>query len=573
MATRRTARVGAAALTFLFGIVGTGLAPTTAAAQQSQAEQAPPWAPRGPIPGPPQDKGGPDKQYRLSTQCIESSFTAKEIPSQAILKEGPWAQRFLRIREVQNYVRERSENGKVGWNPKKGKPMKIAVIDTGVTPGEYLPKERVEAGGDYVQEGDEGKQGLLDCDGHGTQVAGIIAGNPNNPDIGFTGVAPDATILSIRQSSQNYTEKTPEEIAQERKDREERQKAKERERKLQEKLAEQDAKQKQLEEELEEAKKKANEKTSSSQTAPPGPIEPRAQENPAGAGNLNTLAQAIVRAVKKGADVINMSVDACRPAENFTPNGDEKKVRAALKYAADNGVVAVVAAGNAATPDSGGTCLQNDVRLPNDPRMPAKDQPRTLVIPPWFSADGTVLAVGAIGRDGSVADFSMRGPWVSVAAPGTEIISIDPAGTNAIINATFNGDRTKPQPLQGTSFAAPYVAGVAALVKQMHPDLPAREVIRRIERTAQHPGAADGRDQFVGYGIIDPVAAVTAELPEESSATETENKALPSDLPPLNEPDPTPMYVALGGTAGAALALSITLFAVRSVRRSKRKAA
>jgi membrane-anchored mycosin MYCP len=565
---------GAVALTFLFGTIGSGLAPVPAAAQQ---EEKPPWAPQGPISSSvPKDTGRPAKPHEQVTECIESSFTQREIPSEQILKEGPWAQRFLRIHEVQQYVRQRSPHGKVGWNDEKNRPIKIAVIDTGVTPNDHLPASRLEAGGDYI-EGADGAQGLEDCDGHGTQVAGIIAANPKDPSIGFTGVAPDAHIISIRQSSQNWTEKSDEQIEREREERREAERQRRKQQEAEQRAREAEQKLEQLQEEIRKTREEAkrNNKTSSSQQAP---NEPRAQDNPAGAGNLDTLAQAIVRAVDKGADVINMSVDACRPLfpnddHAFRPQGDEVKVRAALKYAADRNVVAVAAAGNAAPPNSGGTCLQNDAPLPEDPRVPPKHQPRTLVIPPWFSADGTVLAVAAIGRDGSVADFSMRGPWVSVAAPGTEIISIDPAGTNAIINATFNGDRTKPQPLQGTSFAAPYVAGVAALVKQMHPELTAREIIERIQRTAQHPGAAAGRDQFVGYGVIDPMAAVSDELPDAGDLEHAEDRALPSDMPPLNEPDPVPMYVALGGTGGAFAALGITLFVVRSVRRYKAKKA
>src|SRR5690606_6969255 len=75
-----------------------------------------------------------------------------------------------------------------------------AVIDTGVKPGPRLPN--VDGGGDYVANGD----GLTDCDGHGTLVAGIIAGQPG--DDAFSGVAPAARILSIRQTSPRYSPRT-----------------------------------------------------------------------------------------------------------------------------------------------------------------------------------------------------------------------------------------------------------------------------------------------------------------------------------------------------------------------------
>lgn len=575
-ARRGSVKVGAVVLAAAFGVFTPGVSPMSAAAQdEAGSEQQPPpaWAPQGPIGGVPQDTKGPDKEYLERVQCITSSSTEKNIATGDLLKNGPWGQRFLRLREVQQLIRERSPEGKVGVD-EDGKPIRVAVIDTGVTPHPSF-QDRVKPGGDYVESDGKGKDGLEDCDGHGTQVAGIIAGKPPGDDIGFIGVAPDAEIVSIRQSSQNFSEKTPDEIKADREKAKQAREIAEQKAEAKRQAEKAEAQRKELEEKLERERRRndeddKNEATGASQQGGQGPNEPRAQDTTGGAGNLGTLAQAIVRAVKAKVDVINMSVDACRPAElGYKPIGDETKVRAAIKYAADNDVVVVVAAGNSAPPDSGGGCLQNDVRLQADPRMPDPNQPRTIVTPPWFSADGNALAVAAIEQDGSVAPFSMRGPWISVAAPGTEIISLDPAGTNAIVNVTFNGDNEKGEPIQGTSFAAPYVAGLAVLVRQTHPGLNAREVIERIQKTAQHPGASDGHDQFVGHGVIDPMAAVNAELPEELGIEPAKDRALPSDMPSLTEPDQTPMIVALAGSGGAFAALGITLFVVRSVRRRR----
>ena len=78
-------------------------------------------------------------------------------------------------------------------------------------------------------------------------------------------------------------------------------------------------------------------------------------------------------------------------------------------------------------------------------------------------------------------------------------------------------------------FAAPYVAGVAALLKQKYPDWSAAQIATRIEETAQRPGRE--ANPFIGWGVVDPVAA----LSEESE---------PGESP---EPDPP---VAAGGGSG-----------------------
>ncbi|PLV51224.1 hypothetical protein X011_11630 [Mycobacterium tuberculosis variant microti OV254] len=88
------------------------------------------------------------------------------------------------------------------WQFSRGEGQLVAVLDSGVRPGPRLPN--VEAGGDFV----EATDGLTDCDGHGTLVAGIVAGQPSDED-GFSGVAPAARVLSIRTGSGKYSPRTP----------------------------------------------------------------------------------------------------------------------------------------------------------------------------------------------------------------------------------------------------------------------------------------------------------------------------------------------------------------------------
>ncbi len=86
------------------------------------------------------------------------------------------------------------------WQFSRGEGQLVAIIDTGVQPGPRLPN--VDAGGDFVESTD----GLTDCDGHGTLVAGIVAGQPGND--GFSGVAPAARLLSIRAMSTKFSPRT-----------------------------------------------------------------------------------------------------------------------------------------------------------------------------------------------------------------------------------------------------------------------------------------------------------------------------------------------------------------------------
>ncbi|MBI3228333.1 MAG: type VII secretion-associated serine protease mycosin [Mycolicibacterium cosmeticum] len=83
------------------------------------------------------------------------------------------------------------------WAITRGAGQTVAVIDTGVTRHRLLP--HLVPGGDFVATGD----GTEDCDGHGTIVAGII-GAALDEESGFSGIAPEATILGIRQSSSRF---------------------------------------------------------------------------------------------------------------------------------------------------------------------------------------------------------------------------------------------------------------------------------------------------------------------------------------------------------------------------------
>ncbi|MFF3569216.1 type VII secretion-associated serine protease mycosin [Nocardia jiangxiensis] len=397
----------------------------------------------------------------------QRTLCARPVFSGANLREPPPAQRMLNL--------------PAAWHFSRGAGQKVAIIDTGVTRHPRLPN--LQPGGDHVSNSD----GTSDCDSHGTLVAGIVAAQPSTDDA-FSGVAPDATILSIRQLS----------LAYERKD------------------------------------------------------EPGATTT-TGYGSVRTLAPAVVRAVNLGATVINIAEVACAPGGTDL---SDAALGAAVKYAYDRNVVVVAAAGNV---ESGSNCRTQNHNP--DVSVPGWSTVQTVVSPDWFVP--YVLSVASVAPDGSPSHFSLNGPWVGVAAPGEGIVSLDSTpGGRGLVNReqTYNG----VSPINGTSFASAYVAGLAALVRSRFPTLTAREVIDRITRTTHATGS--GRDERVGSGLIDPLAALTTQLPNrpvDAGANGVQTPAPPvgsqTPAPPVGSQNPLPRWVAIIGVLTCLVVLLIAI--------------
>ncbi|BAX90656.1 type VII secretion-associated serine protease mycosin [Mycobacterium shigaense] len=379
------------------------------------------------------------------------------------------------------------------WQFSRGEGQLVAVLDTGVRPGPRLPN--VEPGGDFVETTD----GLTDCDGHGTLVAGLVAGQPSGAD-GFAGVAPAARVLSIRTTSAKFSPRTP----------------------------------------------------------GGDPLLSRATLD------VTALGRAIVHAADLGARVIDVSTVICVPADRPV---DQAALGAAVRYAAvDKDAVVVAAAGNTGSTGSAGegtSCESNpltDLSRPGDPRNWAGVT--SISIPSQWQP--YVLSVAALTPDGQPSKFSMAGPWVGVAAPGENIVSVSNRDGGGLANG-LPDEHQQLVALNGTSYAAGYVAGVAALVRSKYPALSAPEVMRRITATA-HNGSRAPSD-VVGTGSVDPVAALTWQLPAGSAPAAPSVK--PVALPPAPAPaDTTPRTVAFAGTAGLALVVAV-IAAVAVITRRK----
>ncbi|WP_405811810.1 type VII secretion-associated serine protease mycosin [Streptomyces sp. NBC_01520] len=338
------------------------------------------------------------------------------------------------------------------WQDTKGKGVKVAVIDTGVDIANPQLKEAVDtsAGRNLLKGGKS--DGTTDEVGHGTKVAGIIAARPRE-GTGFVGLAPEATIIPIRQNDEKNS------------------------------------------------------------------------------GKDTTMATAIDHAIAEGAGVINISQDTTKALT------EDSALGRAVARALAKDIVVVASAGNDGM----------DGKLKNT----------------YPAAFPGVLAVASSDRNNERAAFSQAGEFVGVAAPGVDIVSTVPGDGQCTDN--------------GTSFSAPYVAGVAALLVAKYPDWTAAEIVARIEQTAER--SVNGHDAFVGWGVVDPVRALAGGKDDVPSPA-----ARPDPAPP-RAPAPEPAYLAMSETpqerseryATYALALAAVLVCVvtgtatvvRDVRRRR----
>lgn len=349
-----------------------------------------------------------------------------QLPTTAQITARPWAQQRLDPERV--------------WPIANGSGVTVAVVDTGVDRVQPFLSGHVLPGIDVVN----GGTADTDCVGHGTLVAGLIAGQLHS-GVGFAGIAPGATILPVRQTNSGTD------------------------------------------------------------------------------GTAAGLAAAINAAVAAHAQVVNISIVTVQSSNDLTR---------AVSNALSHGVIVVAAAGN-------------DQQKGDAPEYPA-------------SYPG-VISVGSVGPDGRASSFSSTGTPISVVAPGSDILGPGAGGAGLV-----NG-------VQGTSYAAPFVAGVAALIREYRPQLTPAQVLHRIEATAEHPAAALP-DASLGWGTVDPYAAVTDVLPEE-------NGAGPAPVAAAKVAPPTPkgpadrVKLAALGLAGAAVVFAILVPVLAlAIRRTRNRA-
>ncbi len=285
--------------------------------------------------------------------------------------------------------------------------------------------------------------------------------------------------------------------------------------------------------------------------------------------NARSIARAVVRAANRGAKVIVVPEPVCMAADNLFR---QREIGGAVAYAL-RAKDALVVVGAGATDRQGGSVGASNCKPNPDPDPGRPDDPRgwrrvtTVATPNWF--DGQVLSVGATTADGTPLPGSMNGPWLDVAAPGAGIVSLSSRGGDGVVNAAPS-DRTLV-PFAGPEFAAAYAAGAAALVRSRYPHLSATQVAARLVATAHAPGR--GTDNKVGRGLIDPVAALTAKVPD--IATDIDPQSVEKLLvpPPPPEPDLRPRRTAAIVAGAGAVALLLLGGAVALLRPGRKRRA
>lgn len=176
--------------------------------------------------------------------------------------------------------------------------------------------------------------------------------------------------------------------------------------------------------------------------------------------DINNVANT-VQAIKEAVDIYDCDVLNMSFGLSVYTDDEKKTVKQAIDYAASKGVIIVAGVGNSGD--------------------------ETLNFPAGFD---NVIGVGAVDKDGSVANYSNHNQSVFVTAPGTKIM-------------TASNESPDTYSLHsGTSFSSPQVAALAGAAKSVEPDLTVDEFKQLLKATSVDAGES-GWDEYYGWGVID----------------------------------------------------------------------
>ncbi|KKQ27727.1 MAG: Peptidase S8 and S53, subtilisin, kexin, sedolisin [Candidatus Magasanikbacteria bacterium GW2011_GWC2_37_14] len=201
--------------------------------------------------------------------------------------------------------------------------------------------------------------------------------------------------------------------------------------------------------------------------------------NNEGTGDYANVARAIRYAVDNGADIINFSIVILDHQNN------EAELKEAVKYAYDKGVAMFAASGN------------ESIVLSNFQRFP--------ICADATSTEQQIIGVSAVTEKHYLTNFSnVGGNCIDIAAPGINITSTVRFSPTNGLEKMYGGN------WHGTSFAAPLVSGVAALIKGIMPEWGAKEIYQAITSTVHHtPGQNEDVYKLIfGAGLLQANKAV-----------------------------------------------------------------
>lgn len=256
-----------------------------------------------------------------------------------------------------------------------------------------------------------------------------------------------------------------------------------------------------------------------------GPAAPD-QSTPQEPQPIAPVVEAVRAATAEEVDIINISQSSTYDADYADAVAD----------AIEAGIVVVAAAGNNAT---------------------AAD-------PPYPAAFPGVVAVGATDPDDTAPVWSQSHEElrVTVSAPGVRVLTANPA---------VDGSSSWSS-VDGTSFAAPLVTGVVALMLEREPDLTPGQVTRRLRRTAD-PTPRTAPDAQTGWGVVNPLAAVTDVVSSETPAPGPVASPTPAedyrDRPPVDHSRRDTAIAVAGGAVAVVVVAAVLAASLPAGRRRR----
>lgn len=267
-----------------------------------------------------------------------------------------------------------------------------------------------------------------------------------------------------------------------------------------------------------------------------GDAEPKEDARNDDRDSVGATIASIRHAISQDVDIINLSMVV------LSTDPQLGELQAAVQEALDAGIVVVAAAGNVV------------------------DGMHGAVYPASFEG---VISVGMTNPTDAPSNSSWPAPPgappVAIGAPGDGVMSIAPSAAHA--EATYV-NQAYDSPLQGTSYAAPIVSGVVALMLETNPGLTPAEVEQRLINTAD-PSSAAAPASRLGFGIVNPMRAIAGVAMNPGDQPSDDVTASAEPLPEPFKLNPAILWGGIGIGVGAtvlalgALVASIVLPAAR----------